>query len=193
MFQGSLLLWTVFPEEVAGIYDTVSNSSQGRNSNAMGNTENAATTPGKTLEGRSVQQQQTVIQLSDQMTAVSIACQQSSGSCTPEKASPLTTRPAAHLFNESSRSCHAETCSIIINDTVNNEINHLKSLTDLSLKFAVDRSLNIIIDHANHLTSSQGFPADFIRDHKSRGTIATIRQEINHLHKKIAKKNGCMA
>ena len=61
----------------------------------MGNTENAATTPGKTLEGRSVQQQQTVIQLSDQMTAVSIACQQSSGSCTPEKASPLTTRPAA--------------------------------------------------------------------------------------------------
>lgn len=73
------------------MYDAVSNSSRG-NISTMENPENAASIPGKARDGRSVQQQQAVIQRSDQMAAVSIADQQPGGSCTPEEASPLAKR-----------------------------------------------------------------------------------------------------
>ena len=93
-----------------------------------------------------------------------------------------------HLFSESFNNFHEDICSSIINDTVNSEISYLQSLIDFPLEFAVDRSLNIITDLANHLIPSQDLPADSIRTHESFGTIAKVKKDIMRIHKKIIKK-----
>ena len=71
--------------------------------NAMESHEDAAAISGQMQDKRSVQQQQAVIQLSDQMATVSVADQQSSSRHAPEKAYPPTARQLAKKCKQEAR------------------------------------------------------------------------------------------
>ena len=71
----------------------VSSNSNKENSSAMETPEDAAALPGQTQGGRGVQQQQVVVQLSDQMKTESSASRRASKRCAPESVHVLTDEP----------------------------------------------------------------------------------------------------
>ena len=71
----------------------VSSNSNRENSSAMEIPEDAAALPGQTQGGRGVQQQQVVVQLSDQIKTELIVSRQASKRCAPESVHVLTDEP----------------------------------------------------------------------------------------------------